>query len=284
MPFATRTRCSCGCKRQPSCGVTASRRVRRSHAVPVALYRRWRLCYSEAVATPSERSTYGGTTSTGDACEDRPRERLLRHGAQALSSAELLAVILRTGEADRSALEVARALLKRFRGLRGLQRATARELSRVKLVGPVKAPQLAASLELGRRAAAGAEDPPRTIQGPEDVADLLQCQLHNQKKEHFFALLLDTKNRVTGVVTVSVGSLDASLVHPREVFSEAIKASAAAIIVAHNHPSGDPTPSIEDRQVTARLADAGRLLGIELLDHVILADDRWVSFKRQGLL
>jgi DNA repair protein RadC len=230
------------------------------------------------VATSSDKST------GGEAGEDRARARLLRHGAQALSSAELLAVLLRTGEADRTALDVAESLLKRFGGLRGLQRASARELSRVKLVGPVKAPHLAAGLELGRRAAAGAGDPPRTIHGPEDVADLLRNQLHKAKKEHFVVILLDTKNLVIDTVTVSVGSLDASLVHPREVFKEAILASAGGVIVAHNHPSGDLTPSLEDRQVTARLVDAGKLLGIELLDHVILADDRWVSLKRLGVM
>lgn len=207
----------------------------------------------------------------------------MRHGAEALSSAELLAVVLRTGDAGRSAVEVAQDVLQRFGGLRGLRRASQRDLARLKAIGPARARLLAAGLELGRRSVVGAETP-RRIDDPEDAADLVRGALHDQKREHFLAVLLDTKHAVLEVVTVSVGSLDASLVHPREVFREAIRASAAAIIVAHNHPSGDTAPSIEDRQVTARLVEAGRLLGIEVLDHLIVANDRWLSLKRSGVM
>ena len=222
-------------------------------------------------------------TST-DAVQQRPRERLLLHGAQALSSSELLTIVLRGGASDRSAVQIAEALLRKLGGLRRLQRATVRELGRAGSLSPARSAHLAACLELGRRAAVGAADPPRAVQCPEDVADLVRAQQYDARQEHFFAVLLDTKNVVTAVVTVSVGTLDSSLVHPREVFREAVKSSAAAVVVAHNHPSGDPGPSLEDRQVTARLVEAGRLLGIELLDHVIVGEEGCVSLKRQGLM
>lgn len=208
----------------------------------------------------------------------------MRYGSQALSSPDLLAILLRTGTEDCSAAELAQRLIAKFKDLRGLANASVKDLSRVKGVSHVRAQQIAACMELGRRLAAKVVESDHVISSPDDVVDFLLPKLEDTKREHFFALLLDTKNKVIKVHTVSVGTLDASLVHPREVFKEAIASSAASIIVAHNHPSGDPTPSTEDRQVTTRLVEAGRLLGIEVLDHIVLGDDHGVSFKKLGLM
>jgi DNA repair protein RadC len=216
--------------------------------------------------------------------EGRPRERLLRYGPQSLSTAELLAMVLQSGTQERSAAELAEGVIHRFQGLRGVAKASVKELSRVKGVGTTKAVQIAACVELGRRLAARVADPQTIIGSPDDVADLLLPELCDAAREHFKAVMLDTKNKVLKVATVSIGSLDQTIVHPREVFKEAIAVSAASVIVAHNHPSGDPTPSQEDRQVTARLVEAGRILGIELLDHLVLGADRWVSLKQLGML
>ena len=216
--------------------------------------------------------------------EERPRERLINHGPSALSTAELLAIQLRTGTQERSALGVAELLLSQFDGLKGVANATVEELSRVKGIGAVKAVQIAGAIELGKRLVLFSSEERPTIHSPQDVANLLMPELRDVKKEHLKSLLLDTKNGVLKVITVSVGILDSSLVHPREVFKDAIAASAAAIIVAHNHPSGDPTPSTEDRRITQRLVESGQLLGIELLDHLIIGDNRWVSMKERGLM
>ncbi len=216
--------------------------------------------------------------------EERPRERLWKYGANALSTAELLAIQLRIGTKERSALGLAELILSQFGGLRGVAGAGLEGLSKVKGIGQVKAIEIMASVELGKRLAALSQEDRPTISSPQDVANLLLPELRDAKQEHFKALLMDTKNRVMRVVTVTIGTLDGSLVHPREVFKEAITASAASIIVAHNHPSGDPSPSREDKAVTLRLVECGKLLGIELLDHIIVGDNRYVSFKERGLL
>lgn len=216
--------------------------------------------------------------------EERPRERLSKHGPSVCSTAELLAILIRTGTTERSALGLGEQLLSHFQGLRGVANASIEQLSAVKGVGEVKAIQIAAAIELGKRNSVLNEDEKPVIRSPQDVANLLMPELRDAKKEHLKSLLLSTKNQVLRIHTVSVGILDSSLVHPREVFKDAIVASAAAIIVAHNHPSGDPTPSAEDRRITQRLAEAGQILGIELLDHIILGDNRFVSLKERGVL
>lgn len=216
--------------------------------------------------------------------EERPRERLSKHGPAVCSTAELLAILLRTGTTERSALGLGELLLSHFHGLRGVANATIEQLSAVKGVGEVKAIQIAAAIELGKRNAVLSDDEKPVIRSPQDVANLLMPELRDAKKEHLKSLVLSTKNQVIRIHTVSVGILDSSLVHPREVFKDAITASAAAIIVAHNHPSGDPTPSTEDRRITQRLAEAGQIIGIELLDHIILGDNRFVSLKERGVL
>jgi|SRR5579871_2934360 len=213
---------------------------------------------------------------------ERPRERFQHYGPSAVSTAELLAIQLRTGTPERSAIGIGEQLLTELKGLRGVANATIEQMARIKGVGPVKAVQIASAFELGRRLAAVSDEERPVIRSPQDVANLLMPELRDVKKEHFKALMLDSKNRVLKIVTVSIGILDSSLVHPREVYKEAILVSSASLIVAHNHPSGDPTPSAEDKRVTERLAECGQLLGIELLDHVVIGDNKWISLKQIG--
>jgi DNA repair protein RadC len=215
--------------------------------------------------------------------EERPRERLSKHGPEALSTPELLAILLRTGTARESALDVAERIVGHFGGLRGLAGATIEQLSQIRGVGVVKAIEIRAAVELGKRISAFTQEARPVIRCPADVSQLVMSELRHEAREHFRVLLLDTRNQVIRVNTVSVGSLTESIVHPREVFSEAIRHHCAALIAVHNHPSGDPTPSPEDIQVTQRLAEAGRLLGIDLLDHVVIGDGRYVSLKERGL-
>ncbi|MGE5705050.1 MAG: RadC family protein [Clostridia bacterium] len=216
--------------------------------------------------------------------EDRPRERLLRLGAQALSDAELLAIMLRTGTERESAYQLSQRLLASFQDLRGLTQATQDELVTIKGIGPVKAIELQAAFELGRRQMGNIVGKRPVIRLPRDVADLMMPEMSALTQEHFVCLFLNTKNQVIGKQTIFVGSLDASIVHPREVFKEAIKRSSASVICLHNHPSGDPTPSREDISVTKTLMGAGELVGIALLDHVIIGDGRYISLKEQGYL
>ena len=217
-------------------------------------------------------------------CNERPRERLQLYGPSAVSTAELLAIQLRTGTTERSAVGLGELLISQFEGLRGVANATIEQMSEVKGVGSVKAVQIASAFELGRRLAVLSDEERPIIRSPQDVSNLLMPELRDAKKEHLKSLLLDTKNRVLKINTVSIGILDSSLVHPREVFKDAITASAASLIVAHNHPSGDPTPSPEDKRITLRLAECGKLLGIDLLDHIIIGDNRFISLKERGLL
>jgi DNA repair protein RadC len=214
--------------------------------------------------------------------DERPRERLVKYGPGVCSAAELLAIHLRTGTPERSALGIGELLLKEFSGLRGVACATIEELSRIKGVGEVKAVQIVAAVEMSKRLAVLDNEERPAIHSPQDVATLLMPELRDLKKEYLKSLLLDSKNRVMRIHTVSIGILDSSLVHPREVFKDAILASSASIIVAHNHPSGDPTPSVEDKRVTQRLYEAGQLLGIDLLDHIVIGDNKWVSLKQIG--
>jgi len=210
---------------------------------------------------------------------DGPRERLASVGVAALADDELLALLLRTGGAGRDALDVARGLLRRRGGLRGLASATLRELEAEAGIGPAKAASVLAALETGRRAAARRLRPGDGIRGPGDVHRHFHPRLRDATRERFLALLLDGRHRVIREVEISRGTLTASLVHPREVFRPALRDGAAAIVVVHNHPSGDPTPSAEDRRVTERLERAGELLGVRLLDHVVVAEHGYRSLR-----
>ncbi len=216
--------------------------------------------------------------------EERPRERLRAYGAQALTTAELLAILIRTGSGERSAVSLGEFLLAEFGSIKGVAGASQEQLARVKGLGEVKAGQIKAAIEFGNRLSLFTEDAKPSIGGPRDVANLLMPDLRYQKKEHLKSLLLDTKNRVLAVRTVSIGDLSSSIVHPREVYKDAVVASAASIIVAHNHPSGDPTPSGEDVAVTKRLISAGEIMGIDLLDHIVIGDGVFVSLKERGLI
>lgn len=215
---------------------------------------------------------------------ERPRERLLSKGPEALSDAHLLAILLRTGRRDSSAVQVAIELLNRLGGLGGLAACGIDELCTIPGVGPAKAAQLKAALALGKRSMAAPLSTGTRVSGSQDLFTHFHPTLRDVKHELFKVVLLDAKNRVIKEVTVSEGSLTLSIVHPREVFALAVRESAAAVIVLHNHPSGDPTPSLEDRQLTDRLVAAGQLLGIRLLDHLIIGDGRYVSFADEGWL
>ncbi len=203
--------------------------------------------------------------------EERPRERLISIGQEHLSTGELLAIILRTGTKNENAIELARRLMKSY-DLRGLSAAGYQELLRIPGIKEAKACQLLACFELARRLEAYTAEARTRIRSSKDVYNLLAPKMRDLKKERFIALYLNTKNVLLRSETVSIGSLNGSFIHPREVFKTAILESAASVIIAHNHPSGDPMPSKEDEEVTQRLIEAGKLMGIKLLDHVIIGE------------
>ena len=215
---------------------------------------------------------------------ERPRECLLRDGAESLSDAQLMAILLRVGRPDFSAIHVAMELLQQSGGLQGLANRGIDELCRVPGVGPAKAAQLKAALELGKRALSTPLSTGRRIGSSADLFQHYYPLLRDVRRELFKIILLDAKHAVIREDTVSEGSLTLSIVHPREVFSLAIREAAAAVIFLHNHPSGDPQPSHEDRELTERLVAAGELLGIQVLDHLIIGDGRYVSFADHGWL
>ncbi|HOJ77168.1 MAG TPA: DNA repair protein RadC [Bacillota bacterium] len=216
--------------------------------------------------------------------EERPRERLLHYGAENLAAAELIAIILRTGSSNRTALAVAEELLLKFKDLRSLAKASCAQIAECKGVGQAKAIQLKAAFELGRRVLTSNPVQAPVIKKPQDVFELLKANYQDLDREHFKVVHLNTKNQVIKVETTAIGILSSSPVHPREVFKEAVKSSTASLILSHNHPSGDPTPSREDILLTNRLREAGQILGIEIIDHVIFGDNRYVSLKEQGYL
>lgn len=216
--------------------------------------------------------------------EERPRERMLQHGAQALSNTELLAILLRTGTFSESVVGLAHRVLMECGNLRNLTDLSTDQLTAIKGIGTAKALQIKAGIELGRRLARSSMEQTVKIRSPKDAADYMMEDMRYLQKEHFVCLFLNTKNQVLAEEILSMGSLNASIVHPREVFRAAIKRSSASIICLHNHPSGDPSPSPEDVQLTQRLVQAGELIGIEVLDHVIIGDRRYVSLKEQGLM
>lgn len=215
--------------------------------------------------------------------QERPRERLARAGEGALSTAELLAIILRTGVGGESVLAMARRLLSKFDGLPGLARASFAELRAERGLGNAKTAQLKAALELGRRMLLATPEDRLVVRSPSDVAQLLMAEMAHLEQESFRVLYLDTRNRLLGSDTLYVGSLNASQIRVGEVFRDAVKRNCAAIIVAHNHPSGDPSPSPEDVEVTRQLTAAGELLSIEVLDHLIIGQQRFVSLRERGL-
>ena len=214
---------------------------------------------------------------------ERPRERLQKLGVEALSAQEILALILGRGIAGESVVVTAQRLLSQFGNLKGMAGASVEELSQVKGIGVAKASQIKAAFELTNRLEGRPESARSVVKTPDDVAALVQGRLRGKKREHFLALLLDTRNQLIKTAEISVGSLDTSVVHPREVFKEAVSASAALVIFVHNHPSGDPEASEDDIKLTKRLDEAGEIMGIDVLDHIIIGDGKFLSMKREGL-
>jgi DNA repair protein RadC len=207
----------------------------------------------------------------------KPRERFLKHGPEALSDAELFAIILRTGLVGENVMEMANRLISKF-GLVNLFDCSLKELQEIKGIGPNKAMQLLAMSELGKRYNQE-KNSIKKITCSEDVFKLFHARLKDKKQEHFYLIMLNTKNIIMGEQLISRGILDASIIDPREVFKPAIRNSASRVILVHNHPSGDSSPSSEDKSVTEKLIEAGNLLGIKVLDHVIIGEDKWWSWK-----
>jgi len=218
--------------------------------------------------------------------EDRPREKLLDRGAESLTETELLAILLGTGNAStgESALDHARFLLSKFGSLKGIDGASIKELKAIKGIGTAKTAQIKAGLEIGRRLGRLKWKAGSPLRSSEDVFRHFREQLEKEKREIFFVVLLNNKNRKIREVKISEGSLTASLVHPREVYSPVIRESAAAVIFVHNHPSGDPSPSPEDLEITRRLKEVGEVMGIRVLDHVVIGHERFFSFSDRGML
>lgn len=213
--------------------------------------------------------------------DERPRERLLKYGPEALSNAELLAIILRTGTQKENVINLCSRIFSEY-NLKQLSQANISKLTEIHGIGTAKAAQIAAVFELARKLEGFTDEPKRKIRSPADVYSLLYPKMREQKREKLVAILLDTKNQVLREEVISIGSLNANIVHPREVFKAALMESCASVILSHNHPSGDPTPSREDIAVTEKLIDGGKLLGIDVLDHVVIGDGKYVSLKDEG--
>ena len=218
--------------------------------------------------------------------EERPREKLIQRGAASLSDTELLAILLRTGTSSVSVLHLAEEVLAKYqdKGLVSIMNISPQEIASIHGVGLAKAATIVAAVELGRRLSTRAAQKLEKIEGPEDVARYASPLLRFEQKEHFLVMLLDVRNRVLAMPTISIGSLTASVAHPREIFREAIRYSAANMILIHNHPSGDPTPSREDIQITKQMMKAGEIMGIPVLDHIIIAGDGFLSLKEADCL
>jgi len=213
---------------------------------------------------------------------DRPREKLLRHGAGVLSDAELLAILLRSGGRGASAVDHGRAIMEAFGDFRQLGAAGVGDLCTVKGLGPAKAAQILAAIEIAKRYGEREFKPGQPLLGSADVYAHYRERLASERREHFYAVLLDNKHRKIKDVAVSHGSLTASIVHPRDVFAPVVREAAAAVIFVHNHPSGDPTPSKEDIEITRRLREVGELMGVRVLDHIVVGKGRYVSFVDDG--
>ena len=216
--------------------------------------------------------------------QERPRERLKNLGAEALSSQELLALIIGRGIPKKSVINIAQELLTKFGNIKAISQATIEELSQIKGIGFAKAVQIKACFELGKRQDLEPEIKNIDITNPESLIKVISASIQDKAKEHFKLVLLNARNKIIGISTISVGTLNSNLVHPREVFKEAIAHSAASVILVHNHPSGDPEPSEDDLTITKRFVEAGKILGIEVTDHIIITKNGFFSFKEKGLL
>jgi DNA repair protein RadC len=229
------------------------------------------------------RENPGNYRITDLAAEERPRERLTQVGANALSKAELLAILLRVGVKGENSVQLAQRILDELGGLAGIQRASISEMCEIHGLGPAKAAQIKAAIELGSRLVREQADERGAISSPADAAALLQLEMQGLNQENLVVLALDTRNRLISKETVYKGSLNLSLVRVGELFRTAIQKNAASIILAHNHPSGDPSPSPEDVALTRSVIQAGKLLDIEVLDHLVIGNARFVSMKEKGM-
>lgn len=216
------------------------------------------------------------------AATDRPRERLRRLGAKALSTPELLAILLRVGVEGENAIQVGQRLLGKYKNITGLHRTPFEELCNQHGIGEAKAAQLKAALELGFRMSMEIPEKRISINSPEDAAAMLSFEMSGLEEEHLQVFLLDTRNHVLDIIEVYKGSVSSSQVHIGEIFKQAVRRNASSIIVAHNHPSGDPTPSPDDVAVTRAILQAGILLNIDVLDHIVFGEGTWVSMKERG--
>lgn len=217
------------------------------------------------------------------ATEERPRERLAMLGANVLSTAELIAILLRTGIEGMNAVQLAQGLLNEMGGLSGLHRESYDSLCGCRGIGPAKAAQVKAAIELGRRLAIATPEERPALNSPDEAAAVVMYEMSALEQEHLRVLLLNTRNQLIRIVEIYHGSLNASLIRVGEVFRDAVRGNAAGIIVVHNHPSGDPSPSPEDVAVTRAIVQAGQLLDIEVLDHLVIGKNRYVSMKSRGL-
>jgi DNA repair protein RadC len=236
--------------------------------------------FTSGVIVETQKASY---RITDMAVSERPRERLAKLGPQALNTAELLAILLRVGVKGENAVEVGQRVLQTFGGLRGLHKASFDEVQSQYGLGEAKAAAIKAAIELGRRLSLEAPEDRPAIHSPADVAALVQYEMSGLEQEHFRVVLLDTRNQVLDIVELYHGSLNASMIRVGEVFKPAVRRNAASVIVIHNHPSGDPTPSPDDAAVTKSIVSAGKLMDIEVLDHIIIGQKRFVSMKERGL-
>lgn len=217
--------------------------------------------------------------------DERPQEKLVIYGTSALSNAELLAVIIRTGTSNKSAVALANEVLTfKENGIRFLAECLPEELAEIQGIGQAKACQIVAAIELGKRIATKPKQMRINVNNPEVIADLFMEKMRYYKKEFFNVVILNTKGEVISVENVAVGDLNCTIIHPREIFCKAVKKSASAVIFVHNHPSGNPAPSREDIDITERLIKAGEVLGIRVIDHIIIGDGTFLSFKNKNLM
>lgn len=215
---------------------------------------------------------------------ERPRERLGKYGAEALSAQELLALVIGRGIPKKSVMSIAQELLSRFGNIKAISEAAIEDLSQIRGIGFAKAAQIKACFELGKRQDLDPELIDYDIRNPHNVVRAIRASIKDKAKEHFKLIILNPRNKIIAISTISIGTLNASLVHPREVFKEAIRHNAASVVLVHNHPSGDSDPSEEDIKITERLIEAGKILGIELLDHIIITKNGFKSLAEEGLL
>jgi len=215
---------------------------------------------------------------------ERPRERLQKFGPEVLSAQELLALIIGRGIPGKSVMNIAQELLTEFKSIKGVSQASLEQLCRIKGIKQAKAVQIRACFELGRRQELDVELKDFNIKNPQGAVKAIQSRIKDKAKEHFKLVLLNTRNKIIGITNVSVGTLNTNLVHPREVFKDAIIHSAASVVLVHNHPSGDPEPSEDDLEITKRLVQSGKILGIEVMDHIIVTKNKFFSFKEKRLI